>query len=69
MNELKEIYHAVLTVTDFKGSFCFFIFFQKNDALLKEIEQLKEQYVIKFQEVTGRIGKNKVRIKCTFHIM
>lgn len=29
---------------------------QKNDALLKEIEQLKEQYVIKFQEVTGRIA-------------
>ena len=31
--------------------------FQKNDALLKEIEQLKEQYVIKFQEVSGKIDK------------
>ena len=31
--------------------------FQKNDGLLKEIEQLKEQYVIKFQEVSGKIDK------------
>lgn len=31
-------------------------FSQKHDVLLKEIEQLKEQYVIKFQEVTARIG-------------
>ncbi|KAL9967332.1 hypothetical protein ACROYT_G025534 [Oculina patagonica] len=30
---------------------------QKNDTLLKEIEQLKEQYVIKFQEVSGKIDK------------
>lgn len=30
---------------------------QKNDALLKEIEQLKEQYVIKFQEVSGKIAQ------------
>lgn len=29
---------------------------QKHDVLLKEIEQLKEQYVIKFQEVTARIA-------------
>jgi len=33
------------------------LIFQKNDALLKEIEQLKEQYVIKFQEVSGKIDK------------
>lgn len=31
-------------------------FSQKHEVLLKEIEQLKEQYVIKFQEVTARIG-------------
>lgn len=30
---------------------------QKNDSLLKEIEQLKEQYVIKFQEVSAKIDK------------
>ncbi|CAH3015821.1 unnamed protein product [Porites evermanni] len=30
---------------------------QKNDGLLKEIEQLKEQYVIKFQEVSVRIAQ------------
>lgn len=30
---------------------------QKNDGLLKEIEQLKEQYVIKFQEVSTRIAQ------------
>lgn len=30
---------------------------QKNDTFLKEIEQLKEQYVIKFQEVSGKIDK------------
>lgn len=38
------------------------VIFQKNDALLKEIEQLKEQYVIKFQEVSGKIDK------CTFKV-
>ena len=36
--------------------------FQKNDALLKEIEQLKEQYVIKFQEVSGKIDKCRYKV-------
>jgi len=39
--------------------------FQKNDALLKEIEQLKEQYVIKFQEVSGKIDKYQMEAQKT----
>ncbi|XP_020612808.1 signal transducer and activator of transcription 5B-like isoform X3 [Orbicella faveolata] len=38
---------------------------QKNDALLKEIEQLKEQYVIKFQEVSGKIDKYQMEAQKT----
>jgi len=38
------------------------LIFQKNDALLKEIEQLKEQYVIKFQEVSGKIDKCRYKV-------
>ena len=38
---------------------------QKNDSLLKEIEQLKEQYVIKFQEVSAKIDK----CKCTASVI
>lgn len=40
--------------------------FQKNDALLKEIEQLKEQYVIKFQEVSGKIDKCTYKVHAVF---
>ena len=31
--------------------------FQLNDQLLKEVEQLKEQYVIKYQDINCKLGK------------
>lgn len=56
-NIWKIVWRVITTIKQQQKTVHEEMIFQKNDALLKEIEQLKEQYVIKFQEVSGKIDK------------
>lgn len=38
------------------SQFIMFLSLQNNEKQVKDIEQLKEQYVIKFQEISNNIG-------------